>query len=1360
MEELQAWEEKLRKQAERVALLGEIAISETETALLGDALAAVARRAGKWKPAFDELQYQFPHCLAMYLVATAIYSYHEHTFWEPVQETIGIADTALHQQKIGQFFEEYLKAHDMPLFRQVSSEVSHRYLATILFHAGLPNASLTYFFEKFIQLAPYTGDEMNLMVSDYVDEWLATSHGQTGPKSIGRFLRFGGKVALDFVARCISFAEHAHFEGMDAATDDAGVPQRIITAYRTWCVSQPARRIQPQALRWHLHTPTISIDPWAEAPVYLELPEQLGSAEHQDASIRWIVRADGDQIAEIDSDSYRAAGGVQTTAYHLTLPCAQTYQIQFQVDNSYIRTWDIQGITKDCPLLAFDATTYALLRWHDALPQKKLFLLYRKEDGFRAWGGRCSERCADPIGTWQQMCIEQWDLSTATAIALKNCVIPVEPDAEMLLPRLVGNSLDHADGIVARQPIFPDRLPDIIIPISGQRAAEVEAERWNLRLLAGGKLICDLPLTAMCYSLVDGTLHISLTESVPVSQLGNYTARLQGPLGRDTTLTFAFIPGLRIEGREPLRYPNQQGGLSTSTFIVHAASDVGIESLTNGVEVQCQAPGMWRVIAASDVHQVQMHCIAAEDLQTPLPFTITLPALQWGYIEDGNQPHSVQWQTHCLSEPGVAFERAPLPTLMLTTNEAPWPVAVQVLVQCNGEEQTLQLSKRGTRMLFALAAARDTIRRRGSGAARVVLQVGDLTIPLLHIVQDAGIHIQELDNCLVDEQWLLDLRWTEERNFQGRQLALWSLGRPWETPYIVPLPDTEETTFTWDVPDATFAPGWYRAGIIVRDTWSTNLPTMPPGNAPYIRDIQIGTTDEACVHLAALPTTTLGWLERILSWDDNDQRRAALDRLKLQFDTRCLKEMLIALVVLDDRTMNVQQGDDPLIVRFRRLLGRYPFETLMAAVICTAYSNDALLHQQYEEVVWLIEPSLGRMLAQIHQSHSINATDYAEFVQHRFGSEQWMLGRLREYGIAITTDIPSAVATTTISGDEGENDGSVDTTTWYLRQVGRYALLSATQERALAFAINEGRAAQQMKATSAFLLPGRRALLEMRIERGRAARDHLILANLRLVVNIARHYIGRGMDLLDLIQEGSLGLFKAVDRFDVQLGHRFSTHATWWIRQAISRAVADYSRMVRLPVYMGTAVNRLQHVEQELQAQLGRAPTEDEIASAMGEPVSTIIAWHLYASQTKSVASLDQPIGDEDDTTLAELLIDESTSTDLAESVSNQQEISWLLQQLTPREQKILALRFGLGGQDEQTLEAVGEQLGLTRERIRQIEERAITKLRFLMEKTTGERIEGLHYFPERQKVRQAKHAHPSTLRPMRLRSYPAATLG
>ncbi|MHB1294228.1 MAG: sigma-70 family RNA polymerase sigma factor [Anaerolineae bacterium] len=288
---------------------------------------------------------------------------------------------------------------------------------------------------------------------------------------------------------------------------------------------------------------------------------------------------------------------------------------------------------------------------------------------------------------------------------------------------------------------------------------------------------------------------------------------------------------------------------------------------------------------------------------------------------------------------------------------------------------------------------------------------------------------------------------------------------------------------------------------------------------------------------------------------------------------------------------------------------------------------------------------------------------------------------------------------------------SDDTISLYLKEMARVPLLTAEQEVTLARQFEQGQKARRELGQNPDLSEDEKDRLVMLIERGEGARTHLIRANTRLVVSIAKRYLGQGVPFLDLIQEGNLGLIKAVEKFDYRRGHRFSTYATWWIRQAITRALADQGRVIRLPVHLSDRIRKVYQIAQQLEQDWGRQPTPEEIAQELSLPAQKV-QWMLKVSQRP--LSLEKPVGEEEDSELGSFIPDDEAPTPSDSTYQHllQEKLDDILTTLTPREARILRLRFGLQDGRSYTLEEVGRKFGLTRERIRQIEHEALDRLR------------------------------------------------
>ena len=344
-----------------------------------------------------------------------------------------------------------------------------------------------------------------------------------------------------------------------------------------------------------------------------------------------------------------------------------------------------------------------------------------------------------------------------------------------------------------------------------------------------------------------------------------------------------------------------------------------------------------------------------------------------------------------------------------------------------------------------------------------------------------------------------------------------------------------------------------------------------------------------------------------------------------------------------------------------------------------------------------------------------HAEDHVETIDGLYG---WLMSE----GIEILERPPvqpSAADESSIEADEIEEKAVAaeaglpavgDSVRLYLHEIGATDLLTMEEEVWLSKRIELGRFAEERLREADLPSAERRSLTALQLD-GAKARDHLIQANLRLVVSVAKRYVGRGLTLLDLIQEGNIGLMKATEKFDYKRGFKFSTYATWWIRQAITRAISDQSRTIRLPVHVGETINRVRKIAHRLQQILEREPTEEEVGRALElspERVRQIL------NHSRQPISLEAPVGSEGDAFLGDFIEDEKLPqpVEVASHRLLKEQIAEALGKLSGRERKIIELRFGLADGKFRTLEEVGREFGITRERIRQIEAKALRKLR------------------------------------------------
>ena len=354
------------------------------------------------------------------------------------------------------------------------------------------------------------------------------------------------------------------------------------------------------------------------------------------------------------------------------------------------------------------------------------------------------------------------------------------------------------------------------------------------------------------------------------------------------------------------------------------------------------------------------------------------------------------------------------------------------------------------------------------------------------------------------------------------------------------------------------------------------------------------------------------------------------------------------------------------------------------------------------------------LVARSRERGGVTVDDVAAAVEHSDLPADALGGVVRalvEQGVEVLGAPGAEAGEPSRAADYGKRSSTNDLVRIYLREIGRVPLLTAQDEVELAKSIEAGLFAGEKLRTATAVVPAETAVdLEQLVHDGQWAKQRLIEANLRLVVSIAKRYVGRGMLFLDLIQEGNLGLIRAVEKFDYTKGYKFSTYATWWIRQAITRAIADQARTIRVPVHMVETINKLVRVQRQLHQDLGRDPAPEEIAAEMELPLQRIAEIQRVALEP---VSLQSSIGEED-SSLGDFIEDSDAvvPVEAAAFILLQDQMGEILESLSEREQRILQLRFGLADGHPRTLEEVGREFGVTRERIRQIESKTLAKLR------------------------------------------------
>ena len=722
-----------------------------------------------------------------------------------------------------------------------------------------------------------------------------------------------------------------------------------------------------------------------------------------------------------------------------------------------------------------------------------------------------------------------------------------------------------------------------------------------------------------------------------------------------------------------------------------------------------------------------------------MTITVALPILQWATLDENSPQLPTQWHNKPLMQ-SQTWLNSPHCKLLVAVKPAVDMSGLRphLLVQTDPHSTPQRLNSRGNPqkgVVFHLGEAADVIRASREAFIECRLILAKATDddfhqqPVLRIAQSLSLERLDLlhePKILSDRLgktaisgWYIVAEWQGCNVFRQRCLRFWSLWSPWLPPIELRIPDGPETDFSTEPSLATLPPGRYRVEVGLIDPWHTRPIVRPRRNDTHIIEVEL-VQDILATDLHH--TSEALSLSQVLSDLLQTQQEINLAELISPTSQEHHEQLLETLLVLEEREAS-EELSHPLLDKLRRLLVQDKVK-LLAGLVRRSLLYSRVDREYFEELAHRLQPELFPLVSKAQRWGFLLLSDLLTLEPQLGGNDDRIAVisvLLREAGVEVRDFLLGVEP-----GDEEHiqhferirreivydyGPFSEDALKDYLQRIGQVPLLTQEQERAFALQHTEGCEAET-ELNRAIVNPFRTQLLRERIAQGKVARERLIEANLRLVVSVAKRYAGLALPLPDLIQEGNIGLMRAVDKYDYKTGFKFSTYATWWIRQAVSRALADKSRIIRLPVHINETLSRVRRASRELSSNLGHEPTIQELAEELNLPIDKVAQ---LLALPQSLSSLDQPVGEEGDSTLGEL-VEDSQSVDPHEEANRialQKSIRFVLERLTERERIIIQLRYGLDeGGHARTLEEVGQQLGVTRERIRQIEAKVFLKLR------------------------------------------------
>jgi DNA-directed RNA polymerase sigma subunit (sigma70/sigma32) len=1211
------WEKYLSEKLPFVELLGELDISQQQARQLEQKIADVVYQVSQLE-ALRILERKYPTCFAVYLVTKGIYGYKEGVYWESIAAKAKL--TA--QKRMGQFFESFLQGHNFPTFSDIGG---YRYVTNILLHGGIPNYSLPDFFEYFLYPLIGKTNSNEYDVLNAISEWLdSASQRMAVDQPIHRFLEYGGLFAKDFVSRCLNLVQyHAEYKAFPLS-EEVGLPQRVIEVYQQWFAQTDRHTITSQTGQQFIR-PAILLDPWGST-IIADLPAQHLQQAYSGKG-QWTIQV-GTQ-----RHSYpfrmRWVNGIQTDPCRIELEQPADYTITLELGSDNKRSWQFQ-FSGNPLLLAFDPATGILITHQNSLPARQLWLLYPCGQRIEIEGGNKFEELPQLAGAWSQYIVEGWDLSGANSVRIDKQVIPVKHDASSLRPRLEGHVASQVHQSEEQTTVFVGEPPDIIIPLSPHRDPHDEATRWYMTLRDEEKRVyVTCPISKLPYIVAENCIRLALaTESLLGKQaIGVFQLSLRGPLGRDATYSIAVVSRLEIHIQSTVRVPDIKGNFPVSRFLIQTSEQLLLSSNTTDIQIEAKLPGFYTVEVPSHYTKVDLTLSVAKTSETAIqqhiPFTVPLPIMLWSLVEGQlSDIRSQDWISNIITQPRTWLNEVDTPRLLVSLTQPRLDEQIlfgKLLVHYNEQSDPQVILPRGKArqwLTFYLNEAVDSIQASREGYVLIELALENtppVRFPIMKITQRLELSSLLIDSCLVNDTWMLECSWQGVNQLRHRHLRLWSQGRPWEKPLDFPISDDETTRFETELDYVYLPPGPYRAEVVVVDPWSSVEPQQPGREATNTTETFVGTTEEYWAYVQKLPDDVPGYLERAITAQEGNYRVEMLHNLAKMFQLQYLPPAIEAFIVITEQACitNNEEQEREVFAIFQQLFLQMPIDVLILLV-----KHSELLsleaRKELQEVVWKLSPDIEVLLKQIHQDRTVNFGNLLVLVpeiEENVTLRTEIFEKLADSGVRVHEDSTETLSDTgdssLYSSEYLLNDSDMDSYQLYINEVRSYPLLKARQEHQLVTLVREGKDALDELNRTGNLSSTRIAILEDRIKKGNDAFHNLICSNLRLVVSVAKKYVGRGLDLLDLIQEGNLGLMRAAEKFDSERGYRFSTYATWWIRQGIMRAILDQSKMIRLPAYVEEDVMRLKKKEEDYIWTFQKEPTDEELVQPGGNSAGT-----------------------------------------------------------------------------------------------------------------------------------------------------------
>lgn len=945
---LAEWEAQLRERKAGISLLVELDLRRADCEEIGECIHAIVRAKGQ-SPTIHWLRDHCPLTLAAFLAAEGSYFYEAGDYWSDVSRRTGISPQTCVNQ-LGPAFESSLRHFKLTTFKDLDFEDATRYVSKFLAHGGIPDYCLNDFFERLLVRALLKPEWAGMSTRELIKEWRALPRVfEFIDKPVRRFLLYGGRVAEDFLNRCMQLAERALDEGEVASADELRLPARVVESFAQWFDAwthhEEKARTHRQRTGAIYHSPVITYRP-GDGLIQIELPTQVLNRTPLTAAEWRVVAGSASRVIRVHLHTKGELVESDEKTFFLDLP-AQSYEFSFAVKNEVARAWRFTGISSEQPLLAFEPDSGHIITWHDALPARALWLIIpaNYQLSIMRHGLEGPEPAPidvefAPLGHgWENFRGLQVDLSQGNILLIRTSEstllrIPLQQSEETAAePELIGR---HELCAIPAQPVpirvFVGIAPRLRIPLNDQQRLE---EVLNHTVLAINRTRVSLCQLRYEISTDDHALILPLSQPgcLGSNPVGDFEVMLVGTLGLSATFNVRILPPIRIIGHDTLYIPDMAGRSASVRIGLYAPRHIWVESgnqsgvnITRKRIIESEHEIEYEIEAVQESNQIWITLV---DHEVRLPFVIPVRRVRWAIVGLEDAPAAVEWQTKVFTLGRENLASASDPVLIV---EVPIDENERTDARCvlyGGEWNPLPEARphsgygRTKYLQFRLSTFFDTVRQSEEADLRLMLE-GEITspdrppqiiqTPLVQLTQEYVVNGIALESVAVEDRRLVLLSWQQPYHVRHRRVRFWSLWRPWSVPLERLLPDEARKEYAFDINEHELPPGAYRLEFTVHDPWSLETTTLvpPPADGANIAEVIVGDKDEFRRYLETLPLGPLRYLESALA-GDGQQLKSVVEGFSPEHATPLLEALLSFISQPPDSLTSIAEADIDLL---------------------------------------------------------------------------------------------------------------------------------------------------------------------------------------------------------------------------------------------------------------------------------------------------------------------------------------------------------------------------------------------------------------------------------------------------------------